>query len=225
MDYNCTIVDIFNICEKDGVIIFGNNQTTSGFSTPNYPQNITLPSTFEEREITEVGFKAFSTTRVKNVVLGKYIIFIHQSAFRHCIELESITIPPTVKYIGEGGIRKANTEGKVNESSLFVFFLPNSQLQYLDGASVSGATSIKIVFCGCAAPKFISNSAFKQATDLKIITPAPMKLSGTRAIFRPNECYIYPVYNKYSCMCQATCRRMKSHISFITALIILICIQ
>ena len=219
MEINCTNVDIFKICVSRDASNIDDNITLSGFASSNYPVNITFPSTFEKRKITEIGVYSFSETRLKNVVLGRYVIYIRESAFRHCIELESIVIPPSVRYIGEGGIRKANTKGQVNDSSLFVFFQPDSQLQYLDDDSISGATSITVIYCGCKAPKFVSKSVFYQVTDLMIITPVSMKFDDVRSISKPEKCYVHPVYKKYQCKCIISFHSKKNCINFMLILI------
>ena len=203
MSIECSEIDYYRVCKVGETMIIGNNEGY-GNAIVNHdllPTDLKLASTYNNTAITEISAKAFFSAHVVNVRVGKFVQKIHESAFRHCIYLKEIIIPPSVQFIGEGGIRKATTESVASEEPFTVIFLPESKLEYLDNYAISGALTITVYYCGCRTPSFISESIFMQANTVNLFTPAPMNFQQFVSKVDPNKCYMYPVFDRYRCDC------------------------
>ena len=205
MDIECSVVDHYRICKKGEIMMIGQNTSAPANAVPDQAllqATIHFPSEFNGTKITEIGLRAFfNVTTLINVTLGQYVRIIHESAFRHCTGLETIIIPSTVEYIGEGGIRKASTDGEASVSPFKVVFLPDSQLDHLENCSISGSLNITLVYCGCRQPSYFSDTTFLQVQILNFFSPAPMKFLSFHSKINPAQCYFPPVYDKYHCRC------------------------
>lgn len=180
-------------------------------------KNITIPATYNDLPVTEIGTDAFyGYTAVESVTLPSSIKVIGEEAFSSCENLKSITLPNGLKSIGKEAfadcydLTSVSIPDSVTDIGLFAFdscesltytvkdnveYLGNSNnpYLYLNGAvqeHIGEITSL-VIDSRC---KFIGEYAFSGCYDLASVTlPDGIISIGDEAF---SNCYDL-TYNEY----------------------------
>ena len=65
-------------------------------------KNLVLPSKFQNKPITAVGYSAFNRSKMVEITINSGCIDIYDVAFEDCKELEKVNLPNSIKSIGSG---------------------------------------------------------------------------------------------------------------------------
>ena len=70
--------------------------------TDNTETTVVIPSKYNNKPVSAIGYEAFNESNIKSVVLGAKIKLIDAWAFRACTQLTTIVLPDNLTQIGEG---------------------------------------------------------------------------------------------------------------------------
>lgn len=166
-----------SIVIPEGIETIGNEAFAHKWMGTGELESITFPSTLKE-----IGDKAFSCNRLKNVVLPDNIEKLGENAFSSCNELESIVFSKNMKEIPDdcmgdctslnnvtipNGITKIGTYAFVNCSQLKSIVLPESVVELGQGIFFnSGLESIQLP----SKLTYLSKNMFSLCQQLKSFT-------------------------------------------------------
>lgn len=154
------------------------------------------PEVIIPEDVTVIGQGAFRQTNITRVVFHKNVVEIQKDAFANCNSLKSISIPSTVKVIGEGAFRQCmNLEtveipGTLEKipNKLFQGCKRLSNVQIGNGikeigGSFTGCESLKAITIPSSVTK-IGDFAFSACPKLTTITIMSDKvIVGKRAFY------------------------------------------
>ena len=70
--------------------------------TDNTETTVVIPSKYNSKPVSAIGYEAFNESNIKSVVFGSNIKLIDAWAFRACTQLTTIVLPDNLTQIGEG---------------------------------------------------------------------------------------------------------------------------
>ena len=222
---NCHEINSYYVCKIDGSYFIGKNES-SGDAVADISKlspDLNLISEYNGHKITDIGKNAFyNTTKLKTVTIGKFVINIHYGAFRHCINLRSVIVPPSVQFLGEAALRIADTEGVNIDCNYTVLFEPDSQLTYISYVAISGATHLNVIYCSCSPPTHFEYYSYSNV-DFNFMIPIFYKVPNITTKVDSSQCNVYPVYNYFKCNCQSLDKnnyQLKISLKYLIVLII-----
>ena len=153
---------------------------------------IVIPSTYNEKKVTEIGKLAFSSCKkIEKVIISEGIEKINMSAFQLCSELKSVRLPQSLKSIGNGafqgctGLTSITIPDSVTSIGFSAFegctgleritVSKNNTMYYSEGNCIIELSSKKLIlgYKNSVIPEdvtSIGSSAFKGCTGLTSIT-------------------------------------------------------
>ena len=146
---------------------------------------LNIPSEINGHKIEELGYRAFyKCDIIEDVIIEDGIKQINGGCFSYCRNLKSVTIPPSVELIGDGGIHALNGSIQgTSKGTLIVTFLPKSKFSFIYNYGISRKERIIVHYYGVRKPKF-QGSPFGKATlnELKVFAPYVSKFLGEKTI-------------------------------------------
>ena len=194
------MTDNFVVTSINGIWIIGNNKTSS--TGPNGVKNTDLlgsilyvPSIIDSHKIEEIGCYAFfRCINLIEVVIENGIKQINKCAFSDNTNLERVTIPASVEFLGNSAIHCYNyTLFKENsklssieytaKGLITVVFMPDSQISYLETQCISRKERVIIYYLGKKTPKYNDNPFYKSfCKSVKIYANYVNKFGDTKTI-------------------------------------------
>ena len=145
----------------------------------NFPSNIKIPATYNEKAVTSIGEGAFLNDEedfggLTSVIIPNSVISIGNSAFSGCSGLTSVVIPNSVTSIGNYTFR-----GCISLTSVVI---PNSVTSISTGA-FSGCSSLTSVVIGDSVTS-IGKDAFRNCSGLtSVVIPNSVTSIGFYAFY------------------------------------------
>lgn len=157
---------------KNGCAVITGNNSASG--------NITIPSSIEGKSVTAIEALAFSTNAaVTGVTVPSSVKSIGENAFIDCTSLKSITLPDSVVKIGSGAFFDTayfNTSSNWSGRILYIGKHLISAMNSYSDSPVSGKCSVK------PGTLTIAESAFSSCKGLtEVSIPSSVKYIGSEA--------------------------------------------
>lgn len=148
-----------------------NGYTLIGFSEE-CPENVVIPSTYQNKPITAVGERAFRRNEnIKTLVVSEGITELGEQAFSFCTSLMSVTLPESLTTLGNYAFYG---------TALTEIILPE-KLTYIGNYAFYGCTSLANVKIGSNVTT-IGTCAFKGCTSLtRISIPEKVNKIGESA--------------------------------------------
>ncbi len=115
---SCDALEIDASWENDGVLYYALNADQTAYAVVNLydraATKVVIPSTFNDKPVTEVGEEAFSLCKnLRSVEIGNEIVTIKAKAFRWCSSLTSVKLGDSITSIEENAFYKCSNLTKV----------------------------------------------------------------------------------------------------------------
>ena len=203
-------MSIFVVTKVGNKWIVGDNSTKNGNGVAEGKtagEKLFIPSVINGHTIEEIGTYAFREIyTIKEIIIENGIKQINRYSFGDLRLLTSVTIPPSVKFIGYGGVHCYNTSVKdtgitpgaieyTSRGKLIVNFLPNSNIKYIDDYGISRKENIEIYFWGHKSPDYNSDVFYcSMIKSVKIYSPYIKYFVGVKTVNIKSECTIVDDY-------------------------------
>ena len=194
------MTDNFVISFINNTWIIGKNNLTS--SNPNGIKDISLlgtylyvPSIINGHRIEEIGCYAFfRCTKRKEVVIETGIKQLNKCSFSDNTNLQLITIPASVEFLGINSIHCYNRSLALENGNLpsieytgkgllTVVFLPDSQIGYLNSGCIARKERVIIYYLGRKSPKYSNDPFYKKVCkSIKIYAHYVKQFGDTKVI-------------------------------------------